>query len=131
MLLGFRRRAADSARTAVPPPHQQIQSIANEDLTAADIPGEDAGWDWPGIPSFAASFDGYRYWGSFEKCFEVARLAEAKNLHDLTLTDLRTILFCMYRSINHDDGHLSDDDLPRMRTIIGEIRKRLNRKAVD
>jgi hypothetical protein len=130
-LLGwFRRKSAAPAHTATSAPEQRSRSIANADLTAADIPGDDAGYDWPGIPAFAASFNGYQYWGSFKKCFEVAKLAEAKTLHDLTLTELRTMLFCHYRSINHDNDQLSTD-LPRMRTIIREIRKRVDERAID
>ena len=38
----------------------EICSIPNGVLSEGDIPGEDANWDeWSGIPSFAASFNGY------------------------------------------------------------------------
>src|SRR5262245_19982479 len=92
----------------------EIRSIANADLTDADIPTEDADWDeWSGIPSFASSFNGYQHWGSLYKCFEVGRREETRSLRDLTLTELRTALFCRYRAICHDDGHLTAEDIPR------------------
>jgi hypothetical protein len=95
--------------------------ISDTELTDADIPGQDATWEeWPGIVSFAASFDGYRYWGSFAKCFEVGRLDQSRDLHELTLTELRTCLFCLYRSIAHD-GESTPEDVNRAHVIIGEF----------
>jgi hypothetical protein len=136
-LLGrFRRRATRNAETADSRPDPasafQIRSISNAALTEAEIPGEDANWDnWSGIPMFAASFNGYEHWGSFEKCFEVGSLDRTRALCELTLTELRTSLFCMYRSINHDDGYLTADDLPRAQAIIAQIRDRVRRRVID
>ena len=132
-LLGWlRRRTAPAVEPQVPHSPFQIRSIPNADLTEADIPGEDADWDqWSGIPSFAASFNGYQHWGSFQKCFELERLARTKSLQDVTLTELRTSLFCLYRAISHDDGHLTGEDRPRAQTIIAEIRDRVRRRALD
>jgi hypothetical protein len=106
--------------------------IANADLTEENIPGEDAGWEkWSGIPSFAASFSGYQHWGSFAKCAEVADRARTQDLSGLTLTELRTALFFRYRAINHDDGHLTANDLPQAQAIIVQIRDRVRRRAID
>ena len=44
--------------------------IPNNELTEGDIPAPGA--DWPIIIPFALAFDGYQYWGSFERCFDVA-----------------------------------------------------------
>jgi hypothetical protein len=63
-----------------------VRDIANKDLTLADIPSVDAGWDELG--EFALTFDGYRVWGSFEKCAEIANSRRQESL-----TDLRTCLF--------------------------------------
>jgi hypothetical protein len=132
-LLGWlRRRPAQNVESPDLPSPSQSRSIPNADLTEGDIPGEDAKWDrWSGIPSFAATFNGYVYWGSFEKCFEVTRSTRTRDLRELTLTELRTRLFCQYRSICHDDGHFAADDLRHAQAIIAEIRDRVKRRAVD
>lgn len=128
----LRRRSAPAVEPQVPHSLFQIRSILNADLTEGDIPGEDAHWDdWSGIPSFAASFNGYERWGSSQKCFEVGSLDQTKDLRDLTLTELRTSLFCMYRAINHDAFDLTAEDLSRAQAIIAEIRDRVRRRAVD
>jgi hypothetical protein len=127
----LRRGSAPAVEPTVSRSPFQIRSIPNADLTEADIPGESADWDdWTGIFSFAASFNGYKHWGSFQKCFDVGILARTKDLRNLTLTELRTALFCMYRAINHD-GELTADDLPRAQAIITEIRDRVRRRALD
>jgi hypothetical protein len=134
-LLGlFRRRSERNAESPDPDFFLQIRSISNADLTERDIPGEEADWDqWSGIPSFAASFDGFQHWGSRETCFQVAKmvLSETQSLHDRTLTELRTALLFLYRAIHHDDWHHTADDLVRARAIIAEIRDRVRRRAVD
>jgi hypothetical protein len=109
----------------------QIRPIPNADLTEADLPLDDADWDhWPGIAWFAASFNGYQYWGSFEKCFEVGHRERTQPLKRLTLTELRTALFCRYRAICHD-GEPTTDDVSWARAVITEIRDRIRRRAVD
>src|SRR5262245_21288819 len=135
-LLGwFRRNDARTQKATYPRLHPtspfQIRPILNADLTETDIPGEDADWNsWSGIPSFAASFNGYQHWGSFEKCFEIGQ-DRTQPLCDLTLTELRTSLFCLYRSICHDDGHITAQDLPRAQAILREIRDRVSWRAID
>jgi len=90
-LLGWLRRPSPPVeeRQAVSLP--VIRQISNADLTEADIPGEDYDWnDWSGVCAFAASFNGYQYWGSL--CFEVVHLHHTRGLSPLTLTELRTSL---------------------------------------
>jgi hypothetical protein len=131
-LLGwFRHWTPQNAETAAEPSVREIRPISNADLTEADIPSEDAEWEWPGIPWFAASFNGYKHWGSSQKCFEIGDLARAKRLEDLSLTELRTSLFCQYRAICHNDGILMVSDLPQARATISEIRDRVRRRAID
>ncbi len=43
--------------------------IPNRELALAHLPP--AGADWRAIGRFALSFDGYRRWGSFERCAEI------------------------------------------------------------
>ena len=128
----FRRGSAPTVESADPGSSFEVRLIPNADLTEEDMPREDATWDqWSGIPSFAASFNGYEHWGSFQKCFEVGMLDRTRDLRELTLTELRTCLFCQYRSVCHDDGHLTADDLPRAQAIIAEIRDRVKRRAIE
>lgn len=109
----------------------QIREIRNADLTEADIPGQDADGDnWSGIPSFAASFNGYRYWGSFETCFDMGRLARTRGLPDLSLTELRTDLFCLYRTLCHE-GEATAEDVERGQAILTAIRDRVRRRSFD
>jgi hypothetical protein len=62
------------------------QQLANTELKPADIPSFKE--NWSRIEPFALSFDGFRHWGSVEKCAEIAH---AKRIG--SLTDLRTCLF--------------------------------------
>jgi hypothetical protein len=63
-----------------------MEAIANERLSLENIPPPDAGWIE--IMQFAKTFDGYAFWGSLERCAEVA----AARAHG-TLTTRRTCLF--------------------------------------
>lgn len=62
------------------------RDLANTELTPADVPSFKEAWSR--IEPFALTFDGFRYWGSVEKCAEVAL---SKNPG--SLTELRTCLF--------------------------------------
>jgi hypothetical protein len=78
-------------------------NIANEHLKESDIPSAHAGWHE--IGRFALSFNGYEWWGSFQKCAEVANRAaetyrESAALPE-SLTDLRTCLFFEQRRWRH------------------------------
>ena len=85
--------------------------------TEADIPGEDADWDqWTGIPSFAASFNGYQYWGSFKKCFEVGRRDGDRRRNRMTITFSRQTMAKTARRLASGEpnpetplGHLPTD----------------------
>jgi hypothetical protein len=69
------------------------QEITNTELTPADIPSFKE--SWARIEPFALAFDGFRHWGSVEKCAEVAH---ARRMG--TLTELRTCLFYEARRWN-------------------------------
>lgn len=62
------------------------QEIGNSELTPADIPSFTEAWAH--IEPFALTFDGFKYWGSVEKCAEVAQTGRPGSL-----TELRTCLF--------------------------------------
>lgn len=69
------------------------QQVANNELTPADIPSFKEVW-WR-IEPFALTFDGFRYWGSVEKCAEIAQARRPGSL-----TELRTCLFYEARRWN-------------------------------
>jgi len=69
------------------------QELANTELSPADIPSYKE--PWSRIEPFALTFDGFKYWGSVEKCAEVAAKAPG------TLTELRTCLFFEARRWGH------------------------------
>ena len=69
------------------------QDLANTELSPADIPSFKE--PWSRIEPFALTFDGYKYWGSVEKCAEVAAKPPG------TLTELRTCLFYEARRWSH------------------------------
>jgi hypothetical protein len=85
----FRRKVPVTDPTFVP----EIDRIDNRDLTEAGIPDVGAEWDSETMQRFAHSLWGYAYWGSFEKCVEIARKTRSISLDALTLTELRTGLF--------------------------------------
>ena len=62
------------------------QEVGNSELTPADVPSFKE--VWARIEPFALTFDGFKYWGSVEKC---AAIAQARRPG--SLTELRTCLF--------------------------------------
>jgi hypothetical protein len=130
MMFRWFRRTPSTQQTTVPA-FPKARPILNADLTESDLPADDADFSaWEGIPSFAASFNGYQFWGSFEKCFEVNRRVKSQGVQSATLTELRTALFCQYRSFCHD-GEATAYDVSRSREIIAEIRDRIRRRAIE
>jgi len=80
-----------------------MTKIPNSKLNEDDIPSARA--TWQKILPFAMTFDGSEYWGSFEKCREIAKVGIAsyrdKKPFTQSLTDLRTCLFYEARRWNH------------------------------
>jgi hypothetical protein len=83
-----------------------MEPIKNEQLTLENVPPPDA--NWSDILEFALAFDGYEFWGSFERCAEVA----AARAHG-TLTGLRTCLFFEQRVWRN-----GDESPPSKRTVL-------------
>jgi hypothetical protein len=80
-----------------------FRGIPNDQLTEEDIPPPEA--SWMAIVDFASTWDAYIYWGSFEKCAEIAntwakRYYEEGKLPE-TLEELRTCLFFEWRRWRH------------------------------
>ena len=94
------------------------KQIANGKLAIADIPSPDA--DWDAIWQFALTFDGYLYWGSTEKCAEIANAHADKNL-----ADLRTCLFFEQRRWRHFGKDPDKKAMVYIRQILEAIRIRV------
>ena len=123
-----------SAKLSPSPPQafRQVRVIPNAELTEKDLPAGDTSWnEWPGMAAFAASFDGIRYWGSLETCVEMARVHSLRDLSELTLTQLRTCLFCLYRVLDHTGENLGADDRRRAEAILSQIRDRVRRRQFE
>jgi hypothetical protein len=102
------------------------RTIADADLSPQDVPALDA--DWNSIASFALTFDGYDYWGSFKACGEVANAAavafiEHRALPD-SLTELRTCLFFEQRRAQHV-GVPDSETMEYLRALVEAIREKV------
>jgi hypothetical protein len=104
--------------------HRPGREIHNRGLRLADIPPPQADWDV--IGAFALTFDGYRHWGSFEACAEVAN---AKR--DGSLTELRTCLFFEQLRWRHFGDEPDAGAMTYIRGIVESIRARVASGAVD
>jgi hypothetical protein len=99
--------------------------ITNDDLTASDVPAPDAGWQE--IGRFALSFNGYEWWGSFQKCAEVANLAvktyRESGVLPESLTDLRTCLFFEQRRWRHFGFDPDEEAMRYISALLEAIRE--------
>jgi hypothetical protein len=91
--------------------------IANEQLSVADVPSFKE--PWSRIEPFALTFDGFQYWGSVDKCAEVAEKTPA------TLTQLRTCLFFEARRWAHLKQEPDDKSLKRIRALVFAIQEKV------
>ena len=91
--------------------------IGNAELTVGDIPSFKETWDR--IVPFALTFDGYRYWGSIEKCAEVAQRPPS------TLTHLRTCLFFEARRWTHVKKQPDAQTMKRIRALVFAIKEKV------
>lgn len=92
----------------------------NGELKSEMLPGADASWFE--IEKFALTYDGYTEAGSLEKC---AAIANAKR--NDTLDELRTCLFFEQRRWRHFGEVPEGEDLLYIRSIVDQIRSRLER----
>lgn len=86
------------------------------------------GADWEEIMEFALRFDGYEYWGSFEKCAKIAnewsdRFARDGSLPD-NLAELRTCLFFEQRRYRHFERAPEGEEMVYIRALVEAIRER-------
>jgi hypothetical protein len=111
-----------------------MDSIPNSQLIAKDIPSQRA--SWKKIEPFALTFNGYKHWGSFKKCREVAergvKLYRGQQaLTHQTMTDLRTCLFFESRRWKHYEKAPSKKGMEYIRTLVEAIRLRVAAKEID
>ena len=100
-----------------------MNEIPNEQLTLELVPSEAA--SWLEILAFALTFDGYEYWGSFERC---VAFAEAKG--HATLTGLRTCLFFEQRKWRNGDEGKPDSKTERYwRSLLRKIRRLVEKQS--
>ncbi|MGI8979317.1 MAG: hypothetical protein ACR2FY_08835 [Pirellulaceae bacterium] len=101
-----------------------MREITNGELVLEQIPNADA--DWESIEEFALTFDGYRAWGSFDKCAEIAN-SNQRN----TLTEMRTCLFFEQRRWRHFGDEPDDESLASIRELVVGIRLRIANGQLD
>jgi hypothetical protein len=110
-----------------------MDKIPNTQLLEGDLPTRHA--SWLKIVPFAQSFNGYEYWGSVQKCKEVAK--QGVELHkgnkDLSqsLTDLRTCLFFEARRWKHLEKKPTPSGLNYIHALIEAIRVRVQSKELS
>lgn len=73
---------------------RELRQISNAELQLSDIPSATASMD--AVSEFGDTFNGYKHWGSFKACADIAN----QQKHD-TLTELRTCLFFEQRRWHH------------------------------
>ena len=97
-----------------------MPKIASKRLALSDIPPTDASVD--ALIEFAHTFDAYRFWGSVERCAEIA------NAHDHSSIDkIRTCLFFEARSWHFCGEDPDDEALEYWRSLVAAIRHQIQR----
>ena len=104
-----------------------MNKIPNSQLIENDIPSGRA--SWKKILPFALTFNGYEYWGTFEKCREIAKqgigLFRSNEQLSQSLTDLRTCLFYEARRWRHLEKNPSKEGMEYIHALVGAIRVRV------
>jgi hypothetical protein len=114
------------------PESKTMDKIPNSQLIENDIPGHRA--SWKKIEPFALSFNGYKHWGSFKRCREVAEVGVKlyRGQKELTqsLTDLRTCLFFESRRWNHYEKNPTKKGMEYVHVLVEAIRVRVLAKEI-
>lgn len=95
------------------------QEIHNTELSLGDIPSFKEAW--ARIEPFAYTFDGFRYWGSIERCASEAEKVPA------TLTQLRTCLFFEAKRWIHLKRMPDEPSLRRIRALVFAIGEKVKK----
>jgi len=111
---------------------KHMDIIPNSHLIENDIPSNRA--SWKKIEPFALTFDGYKHWGSFKRCREVAeegvKLYRGQKELTQSLTDLRTCLFFESRRWKHYEKSPSKKGMEYVHILVEAIRVRVLAKEI-
>jgi hypothetical protein len=97
-----------------------MDEISNTALTLVNTPKMEAPIEE--IAEFVSTFNGFKHWGSFEKCAEIAN-AERYG----SLTELRTALFFEWRRWHHFGDSPDAEAQAQWRALVKEMRTLIER----
>ena len=110
-----------------------IEEIATKDLSEDDLPPQNAKWE--AINEFALTFNGYEYWGSFDKCADVAnqsyKIYVTKGRLPDSVNALRSCLFFEQRRWRHFGECPDEETMAYIHQIIESIRTKIQIKQYD
>jgi hypothetical protein len=98
-----------------------METIPNDALRLDDLPSPDA--DGMEVWRLADTFNGFKHWGSFERCAEIADRHFYDQQRDSNLTELRTCLFFECRRWHHYGKQPDKHDSPSIRGLVEKIRE--------
>ena len=101
-----------------------MNEIPNTELKTHLLPQPGTGWYE--ISGFAHTFNGYEYWGAFEKCGEIANSIrdeyKSSGVLSTNLTDLRTCLFFEARRWRHYGYEPNEEAMRYIHALVEAIR---------
>ena len=95
-------------------------TVPNKSLKLSEIPLLESRYE--NIEQFALTFDGYE----LSNCAELANSRSAK-----TLSEMRAVLFFEQRRFRHFGYYPEGEDLEYIRTLINEIRTKVESEALE
>lgn len=98
-----------------------MEAIPNDALRLDHLPSPDAGGTE--VWRLADTFNGFKHWGSFERCAEIADQHAYDQQRALDLTELRTCLFFECRRWHHYGEQTDMHDSPYIRGLVEKIRE--------
>ena len=98
-----------------------MDAIPNDALRLDDLPSPDA--DGTEVWRLADTFNGFKHWGSIERCAEIANRQFYDQQRDSNLTELRTSLFFECRRRHHYGEPPDWHRRPYVRGLIEKIRE--------
>jgi hypothetical protein len=106
-----------------------IETIPNDALRLDDLPAPDA--DGAEVWRLADTFNGFKHWGSFERCAEIADQHFYDQQRDSNLTELRTCLFFECRRWHHYGELPNMHNSPYIRGLVEKIREMVTTGRVE
>jgi len=106
-----------------------METIPNDALRLDDLPAPDA--DGAEVWQLADTFNGFKHWGSFERCAEIADRHSYDQQRDSNLIELRTCLFFDCRRWHHYGKQPDMHDSPYIRGLVEKIREMVTTGRVE